>query len=156
MRDQAWIDRQLNYVWEAYFSDVPEHNPVRIEFGRRARTRLGSISSDPSQPHISRIRLTGWFRYEEVPESIVHSVIVHEMCHYAHGFHSSAERQHRHPHAGGVIRKEFADRGLEALYDYQQQWLKTQWPRFIKKHYNGTTLSKAKSRKRRIKLSLFG
>ncbi len=156
MRNQEWIERQLNYVWKTYFFDVPEHNPVYIEFGRRARTRLGSISLDPNQPQTSRIRITGWFRYEEVPVSVVHSVIIHEMCHYAHGFHSSAEQRHKHPHAGGVIRKEFADRGLEDLYDYQQQWLKTQWPRFIKKYYKPTSPNKKKPIGHRIKLSLFG
>ena len=156
MRSQDWLDKQLEYVWSRHFPDVPEYNPVRIEFGRRARTRLGSISIDPKQAHVSRIRITGWFRYEEIPESIVHSVIVHEMCHYAHGFNSHAKQRHKHPHAGGVIRKEFADRGLEHLYDYQQQWLKKQWPRFIKKHHNSTTGSSTRSRGSRIKLSIFG
>lgn len=156
MRDQAWLDKQLDYVWQEHFADVPEHNPVRIEFGRRARTRLGSISFDPKQPNVSRIRITGWFRHEEVPEPIVQSVIVHEMCHYAHGFQSAANRERRHPHAGGVIRKEFAGRGLEDLYDYQSQWLKTEWPQFIARHYSPTTRKKVKHSKRRRRISIFG
>lgn len=153
MRNQAWLESQLNTIWTNYFADVPEYNPVRIEFGRRARTRLGSISIDPKQPGVTRIRVTGWFRYEKIPQDIVHSVIVHEMCHYAHGFHSGGQQQYSYPHAGGVIRREFAERGLEEWYGRQQTWLKTEWPRFLAAHEPAKRHKRGKRRKR---LSFFG
>lgn len=153
-RNQQWLQERVTQLWSEYFADMPEYNPVRVEFGRRARTRLGSISLDPKQPDVSRIRVTGWFRDPAVPERIVDSVLVHELCHYAHGFHSGGEQQHRHPHAGGVVRREFAERGLEELYDYQQLWLKTQWPKFLRSR--GEPVVRQRRRKRRKRLVLFG
>lgn len=153
MRNQAWLEQQLTTIWKDYFADVPEYNPVRIEFGLRARTRLGSISVDPKQPGVTRIRITGWFRYEEIPKDIVHSVIVHEMCHYAHGFHSGGQQQHSYPHAGGVVRREFTERGLESLYLKQQHYLKNQWPDFVKRHCKPITKRRRKSKNM---LSIFG
>ncbi|PSO43079.1 hypothetical protein BRC19_02460 [Candidatus Saccharibacteria bacterium QS_5_54_17] len=137
MRDQAWLQQQLGEIWRLHFPDVQERNPVRIMFGRRAYRRLGSISTDPQDPEQTIIRVTGWFQYPQIPVEIVRSVIVHEMCHYAHGFHSGGAQQHTYPHAGGVIRREFAERDLEELYDRQQEWLREEWPKFLRKHYKG-------------------
>lgn len=135
-RNQAWLIELFERTLDDYFSDMQRINNIRVIFGRRARRRLGSISIDPKNPDISIIRVNGWFRSVEVPEYIVQSVIVHELCHYAHGFNSGAdEKIHRHPHAGGVIRSEFEERGLAELYDAQQQWLKQNWPQFIMKNH---------------------
>lgn len=155
MRDKTWLEQQLQDIWQTYFSDIPEYNPVWVEFGRRARTRLGSIRIDPKNSNQTIIRVTGWFKYPEIPVDIVRSVIVHEMCHYAHGFHSGGEQQHTYPHAGGVIRKEFEQRGLEELYDKQQAWMREDWPRFLRKHCQRNYRPKTNT-KRRKKLSFFG
>lgn len=155
MRDQTWLRQQLHDIWQTYFADVPEYNSVQVEFGRRARTRLGSIRINPSNSEQTIIRVTGWFKYPEIPVEIVRSVLVHEMCHYAHGFHSGIEQQHTYPHAGGVIRKEFEQRDLGELYDRQQTWLREEWPRFLRKHYQRNYIPKT-NRKRRKKLSFFG
>lgn len=136
-RDQAWLNDLLHSVWGSHFSDVERVNNIRIEFGRRARRRLGSISVDRNDSKISVIRVNGWFRESEIPEFLIRSVVVHELCHYAHGFNSgSSRRQHQYPHAGGVVRQEFSERGLAELYDQQQSWLKQNWPRFISQRYD--------------------
>ena len=62
-----------------------------------------------------------------VPEFVVKATLVHELCHYAHGFNSPIEQKYRHPHAGGVMRREFAERGLEQLWRDQRKWLKDNW-----------------------------
>ncbi len=155
MRNNIWLERQLREVWQRYFFDVSEYNPVRIEFGRRARTRLGSIRFDPKNPEQTLIRISGWFMHPEVPADIVRSVIVHEMCHYAHGFHSGIEQQHTHPHAGGVVRKEFEHRGLGELYDRQQTWVRDEWPRFLRKHEQRNHGQKRNTTRRR-KLPFLG
>lgn len=155
MRDQTWLEQQLQDIWQTYFADVPEYNPVRVEFGRRARTQLGSIRIDPKNAAQTLIRVTGWFRYSEIPMDIVWSVLVHEMCHYAHGFHSGIEKQHSYPHAGGVIRKEFEQRGLGELYDRQQTWLREEWPRFLRKHEQRSYRPKTDTKRRKL-LSFFG
>lgn len=133
-RDNEWLERLLRVIWEDHFHDIERKAPIKIVFGKRARNRLGSISYDDNTGH-SVIRITRLFTDTDVPELVVKSTIVHELCHYAHGFHSGLKQKHKHPHAGGVIRKEFAERGLEDLYIAQRKWLKTEWPKVVQKHY---------------------
>lgn len=127
MRDEAWLQDMLDKTWDTYFADVRQDNDVRIEFGRRAKRRLGSIRLDPSDRQTSIITMNGLFRLPEVPESVILATLVHELTHYAQGFNSPLERTQAHPHAGGVMRREFADRGLLDLYLEQKRWLKTCW-----------------------------
>jgi len=126
-RDEAWLQGILDKIWDNYFVEVPQENDVRIVFGRRAKRRLGSISLDPSNRKTSIITLNGIFRREDIPEFVVEATIFHELTHYAHGFNSPLEKAQAHPHAGGVMRREFAERGLLDLYLQQKKWLKEQW-----------------------------
>jgi hypothetical protein len=132
-RDEAWLQQLLDETWDRYFADVVQANDVRIIFGRRAKRRLGSIALDPHDRTTSVITMNGLFRLAEVPEYVIAATLVHELTHYAHGFNSPLEQRQRHPHAGGVMRREFADRGLLPLYLQQKRWLKTEWPAFIER-----------------------
>lgn len=127
MRDDAWLQQLLDEVWDNHFADVPQDNIVRITFGRRAKNRLGSIKLDQNDRQVSIITMNGLFRLAEVPEFVVKATLVHELCHYAHGFNSPVEQKFRYPHAGGVMRAEYRERGLEQLYIDQRQWLKSSW-----------------------------
>ncbi len=133
-RDQEWLENLLADIWHEHFSDVPQYNDVRIVWGKRAKRRLGSISLDPRDRQTSIIRVNRLFQDLEIPEMIIRATIFHEMTHYAHGFNSPLQQKQKHPHSGGVIRKEFAERGQESLYKSQQKWLKTHWLRILKKH----------------------
>lgn len=135
MRDDIWLQEILDQTWDSYFSDVPQDNIVRIEFGRKARTRLGSIKLDRNDHSVTVITMNGLFKNPEIPEFVVVSTLVHELIHYAHGFNSPLEQKHRHPHAGGVIRKEYAERGLEYLYVDQKKWLKLNWPTIVRANF---------------------
>lgn len=130
-RDDAWLHQLLDDTWDTYFSDVPQDNIVRIRFGRRAKTRLGSISLDKNEPDVSLITMNGLFRDEAIPEYVVQATLVHELTHYAHGFNSPHERAQRHPHAGGVMKREFDERGALELYKQQKKWLKENWRNYI-------------------------
>src|SRR6185312_7833516 len=110
---------------------VPQANIVRIVFGRRAKRQLGSIRRDRSEPDVTIITMNGLFRQLEIPEFIAEATLVHELIHYAHGFNSPLEQKHVHPHAGGIIRAEYAERGLETLYLRQKHWLKAHWPGIV-------------------------
>lgn len=134
-RDQEWLENTLADIWYRHFDDVPQSNEVRIVYGRKAKRRLGSISRDRIDPSVSVITINSIFQDLEVPEMIIHATIVHEMTHYAHGFNSPLEQKQRHPHSGGVIRKEFAERGLEQLFLDQKKWLKQNWPVMIAKYF---------------------
>ena len=137
MRDEAWLQQLLDSTWDAYFADVPQQNDVRIIFGRRAKRRLGSIGLDPRDRNVSVITMNGLFRLPEVPESVILATLVHELTHYAHGFNSPLDQRQQHPHAGGVMRREFADRGLLDLYLEQKRWLKDHWPGLVARELPG-------------------
>ena len=131
MRDEFWLQQLLDDTWDRYFSEVPQANIVRIEFGRRAKRQLGSIRRDRKDPEVTIITMNGLFRLPEIPEFIPEATLVHELIHYAHGFNSPLEQKHAHPHAGGIIRAEYAERGLEELYVRQKRWLKANWPAIV-------------------------
>ncbi|HSH31339.1 MAG TPA: hypothetical protein VK963_01595 [Candidatus Saccharimonadales bacterium] len=152
MRDQAWLHQLLDETWDRHFSDVPQNNIVRVLFGRRAKNRLGSIKLDSREPDISIITLNGLFRDEAIPSFVVKATLVHELSHYAHGFNSPIEQKFRHPHAGGIMREEFRERGLEQLYLDQRHWLKHNWRRVVEHNFTaGVTKSYVKP-KRGIKV----
>ena len=135
MRDEAWLQQILDKIWDNYFADVPQVNDVRIVYGRRAKRRLGSISLDPADRKTSIITMNALFKNPEIPEFVVEATIFHELTHYAHGFNSPLDQAQAHPHAGGVMRREFAERGLLELYLQQKRWLKTHWAEILVKEF---------------------
>lgn len=135
MRDNAWLHQLLDDTWDKYFSDVPQDNIVRVEFGRRAKNRLGSIKLDAIDPQVTIITMNGLFKNPAIPEPIVLATLVHELSHYAHGFHSPLQKKFVQPHSGGVMRREFAQRGLEKLYLDQKKWLKDNWRGIIESEF---------------------
>jgi hypothetical protein len=136
MRDEAWLQQLLDETWDRYFADVPQANIVRIEFGRRAKRQLGSIRLDRRDLSVTIITMNGLFRDPGIPEMVVQATLVHELIHYAHGFNSPLEQKHTHPHAGGVVRQEYAGRGLEWLYLEQRKWLKANWPDLLSRNFS--------------------
>ncbi len=142
-RDEIWLQELLDTAWDTYFDDVPQENDVRIVFGRRAKRRLGSISLDLSDRTVSIITMNGLFKLEEVPEYVVLATLIHELTHYAHGFNSPLARAQAHPHAGGVMRREFDERGALALYQEQKKWLKANWPALLEREFPVKTRSRS-------------
>lgn len=143
MRDNRWLESQLNYLLETHFADVKITNPVEIRFGREAKYRFGSIklykpkrlrgfgglrrlsgSIGTKNPEKSIITITSMFAKEDVPEEVVRYTIAHELTHYAHGFSSANKRLFKHPHHGGIVNKELAERGARSLIYVFKQWLK--------------------------------
>lgn len=131
MRDDKWLHARLDYIWDTFFLDVEQDNIVRIVWGRKAKTRLGSIRLDPNDPTVSIITINRLYQDEYVPEYVIDATIVHELSHYAHGFNSPHAQTKQHPHAGGVMAKEFAERGLTDMYKAQKRWLKANWGPFV-------------------------
>ena len=135
LRDNNWLQAQLDHIWDTYFADVAQDNIVRIEFGRRAKYRLGSIKVDRRDAETSIITINSLFKDIAIPEEIIQATIVHELSHYSHGFNSPLPQKFSKPHAGGVMRQEFAERGLESLYKMQRSWLKTNWPQIVQQNF---------------------
>ena len=141
MRDNAWLEKELDYLLKKYFSNVKITNPIEIQFGREAKFRFGSIRlvSERSArgiknlkslldikgtPKKSAIVVTSMFADEQIPVDVVRYTISHELCHYAHGFSSYNKRLFKHPHHGGIVNKELKARGAEELIDEFKKWLK--------------------------------
>ncbi|HSX01705.1 MAG TPA: hypothetical protein VLI05_00135 [Candidatus Saccharimonadia bacterium] len=150
-RDEAWLQQLLDETWDSYFADVPQENDVRIVFGRRAKRRLGSIALDPRDQRTSVITMNGLFRLAVIPDFVVQATLVHELTHYAHGFNSPLNQRQQHPHAGGVMRREFDERDLLQLYLQQKKWLKQHWPAIIAQEFQ-TGRSTRASRTATIKI----
>lgn len=135
MRDNDWLRTKLEDIWKSNFSDVSRDNHVEIVFGRKAKTRLGSIralkSKSVSRHPDTLITITGYFQDEKVPEFMIDATIAHELCHYAHGFFSPLPRLSRYPHQGGLVDKELVVRGFGDDLMKQRVWLKTSWREII-------------------------
>lgn len=121
-RDDVWLLSRLNTLWDLYFSNVGQTNPVKIRFGRYSRFRLGSIRLE-RHSKMSFITVTGMFKDPRIPVEVVDHTVAHELCHYAHGFSSTKPRLHRYPHHGGVIKKELESRGMHKLVKAYDKWL---------------------------------
>lgn len=122
-RDDKWLLSRLDHLWTNYFPDVVQLNPVFIKFGRHARLRFGSIQFNPAKK-FSLITVTSMFKDPNVPQEVIDHTIAHELVHYTQGFSSPHKKAQRHPHAGGVIQKEMAERNLLFLYQAYKQWVK--------------------------------
>lgn len=122
-RDNFWLLSRLDYLWTTFFEDVSQDNPIFISFGRYSRLRLGSIKFDPRNGH-SYITITSMFKDLSIPVEIIDHTIAHELCHYSQGFSSPKKQAQRHPHQGGVVRKELEDRRLHHLVRAYAKWVK--------------------------------
>jgi hypothetical protein len=133
-------------VWEEYFNDVPRTNFVITKFGKYAKRQLGCIKYANEKTKVKKllkkyeedifsqdinsvsvIILTRYFTDINVPESVLISTISHEICHYAHGFHSPLPKKYKYPHKGGVVNKELSVRGLDTVIKESDIWLKENW-----------------------------
>lgn len=154
MRDNIWLVEKLDKIWREHFADVSRSNEIEIKFGAKARRRLGSIRQiSPKDKHSkTRILMSGYFRDENVPESIIDVTIAHEVCHYAHGFCSPLAKYSKYPHQGGLVDKELKNRGFGEALKFQKGWLKTDWPKIT-----GEPVQRHRVRRRQVGLMrIFG
>ena len=133
-------------VWEEYFNDVPRKNFVLTNFGKYAKRQLGCIKYATERTRVntllkryredieiqdadtvSVILLTKYFKDSAIPEFVLVSTLSHEICHYAHGFHSPLDKKYQYPHQGGVVKKEMFNRGLKEFLEESEAWLRSNW-----------------------------
>lgn len=151
IRDNQFLEKKLETLWQRYFSDVKRKNQVKIKFGPRVSRRMGSIRKVHHAANSAKfdtlILLNGHFRDPEIPEMLIDATICHELAHYAHGFSSPLPRLLRFPHRGGVVDREFKKRGLSRLINTEKRWLEANWLKYLKTHKS--------TRKRTRKISFF-
>lgn len=139
MRDNEWLENRLEYIQRKHFADLNISKTLTIKFGRRAKTRLGSIKKVYSKSLLEKmagkfeteILITGYFKDEKVPEYVIDATIGHELCHYAHGFSSPLPQIANHPHRGSIVRKELEKRGMGEIEKKQKKWIKQNWNNFV-------------------------
>lgn len=134
MRTQLWLQDQLEQLLKGAFSDMEVMNRLTVQWGRKASRRFGSIKMSRDKK-VSEITINGIFRDEAIPEQIVQATLAHELTHYVHGFSSPLPKKYKHPHAGGIIEREFKKRGLSLLSAYEKQWTKNKWPNIVKESF---------------------
>lgn len=123
LRDNKWLLSRLDHIWTKHFSDISQVNPLFVRFGRYSKFRLGSIKLDRKTDK-SYITITAMFKDPNIPQEVIDHTLGHELVHYAHGFSSKRVRMHKYPHAGGVVNKEMAGRGMEYLVKSYKNWIK--------------------------------
>ncbi|MBN1915855.1 hypothetical protein JW796_02550 [Candidatus Dojkabacteria bacterium] len=158
LRDNLWLENKMYELWEEHFNDVPRKNLVVIRFGKRSARQLGSIKwanhkttgvkkvvkrlekqykenirNIFEDPRVSVITVTRLYQEEKIPEYVVDSTIAHEMIHYAHGFSSPLQQLYKHPHKGGLIRKDMQKRGMYLIWKKSKKWLKENWRDVVEK-----------------------
>lgn len=131
MRDKFFLKMRIDYLWNEYFKDIPRSNQVDICFGRRAGKRLGSIRQRLDHTD-TLITINGHFCDKKIPDYVIDATIVHELCHYAHGFSSPLPQLSRFPHRGGMVNKELFKRGLGGLLKKETKWLNKNWSNYLK------------------------
>ncbi|MGC8668110.1 MAG: hypothetical protein ACP5VE_08360 [Chthonomonadales bacterium] len=133
-RTTEWLKDRLELLWTRYFSDAPVGYPIRVEFGRPARTRYGSIFNVGCQ---CRIRVNGLFADPEVPEFVVDATLLHELVHYVHGYGSGLPKLHSSPHRGRVIESEMERRGCLHVEEAAAVWRNNHWEQFFEDRMAG-------------------
>ena len=109
---------------------------MRVNYGATWKTRLGLITLSDDRA-TSYIQVNSLVRMREVPDYITNITIAHELVHYAHGFGSPLPRRYKHPHRGGVVKRELLRRGLAAEYARYDEWVYERWYDFYAEHAAG-------------------
>ena len=126
LRDDLWLQEELDYLWVNHFADVPRVNQVNVSFMGAWKTRLGLITLSEDE-RTTYIGLNSLLRLPDVPYYVASITLAHEMVHYCHGFGSPLPRQFKYPHRGGIVEKELKRRGLGAEYEIYEDWVYTHW-----------------------------
>lgn len=125
MRSQLWLNNRLEQIWELLFPDTPKANNVVIRFKGKWRNKFGHIKRLKNKD--SEIAINSLFTHEMVPEYIIDLTIAHELIHYSHGFNSPLPRQFKHPHQGGVVRRELIKRGFSHMLRKEREFIRDHW-----------------------------
>lgn len=133
MRDDEFLRKKLDYIWQLGFLDVKKNNNINIKFKGRWKNKFGHIKKLKNGD--SEVVINGYFKNEIVPEYIIDLTIAHELVHYSHGFNSPLPKLHSHPHKGGVVNRDLKKRGFGNLLKLERRWIKEEWRNIAKEEF---------------------
>ena len=125
MRDNEWLNQRLDNIWNLLFHDIERANKVSAKFKGRWKNKFGHIRMQKDKS--SEIVVNSLFRYDVIPEYIIDVTIAHELVHYSHGFNSPLEKKYKHPHKGGIVKKELINRGFGSMIRVEKNFVKNKW-----------------------------
>lgn len=140
MRDDEWLAQKLNQIWQLLFPEIERKNNVVIRFKGKWKNKFGHIKRLKNKD--TEIAINSLFKNELVPEYVIDTTIAHELIHYSHGFQSPLPRRHRHPHAGGIVRRELLKRGFGHMIRKEKKFTKREWPRIFGQLYPNKTVKR--------------
>jgi len=124
MRDNEWLSKRLDQIWNMLFPEVERKNKVDVYFKGKWKNKFGHIKRVGKN---TEIVVNGLFQNEIVPESIVDVTLAHELIHYMHGFNSPHEQKYKHPHAGGIVTRELKNRGFGHMLALEREFVEKDW-----------------------------
>ena len=129
MRDNYWLGKRLEQIWQLLYPDVPKQNNVNVRFKGKWKNKFGHIAKKGND---SEIAVNGLFKNELVPEYIIDITLAHELAHYSHGFNSPLPRKFKYPHKNNVVNRELLKRGFGHWIRMERSFLKKDWPGIYK------------------------
>src|SRR3989344_3739984 len=93
MRDDLFLNEELEKIWQSNFSDVERKNNVKIRFKGRWKNKFGHIKKLKNGD--SEIVINGYFRNESVPDFILQLTIKLERKWVKNEWKNIAEREFR-------------------------------------------------------------
>ena len=130
MRNDNFLNKRLDAIWNLLFGDIPKLNKVNIKFKGKSKNKFGHIAKKGKN---TEIVINELFRFDDVPEYIIDLTIAHELSHYAHGFNSPLKQKYKHPHKGGVVTKEMISRGFDKMIKIEKTFFKKEWPKIYER-----------------------
>ena len=103
MRNQLWLEKRLNNIWQLLFPEVEKKNNVIIKFKGKWKNKFGHIKT---------------LKNKDTEIAVIH---------YSHGFHSPLPKLYSHPHKGGIVTKELKKRGFGNQLNLEKQFVKEEW-----------------------------
>ena len=142
MRDEEFLKKRLDSIWELLFSDIEKKNRVVVRFKGKWRNKFGHIKRLKNGD--SEIVVNNYFKNEKIPEYIIDTTLAHELVHYMHGFNSPHPRMYKHPHKGGIVNKELKKRGFGNMLALEKKWIRNEWRNIVNEEF--------KPRKQKIRI----
>lgn len=125
MRDNYWLNSNLDKVWNEKFNDIEKKNKVVINWKGKWKNKFGHIRRLKNKD--TEITINSLFKDEKVPSWIIEMTIAHEIIHYMHGFHSPHPKLYKHPHKGNIVNKELKKRGYSWHLTKEREWFDKEW-----------------------------